>query len=60
MLVLGRYPGQRIYLTTPEGREIVVQVIGIDKEGQIKLAFDAPREVVIEREEIREKRRERL
>jgi carbon storage regulator len=51
MLVLSRKLGQRIVITTPEGREVFVSVekIGLDT---VRIGIDAEREVSVHREEI--------
>jgi carbon storage regulator len=51
MLVLGRKEGQVIYV----GRDVQVTVCEI-RGGIVRLGFTAPREVPIEREEVRERR----
>jgi len=47
MLVLTRKPGERLVI----GNNIVVTVVSV-RNGQVRLGFDAPREVSIRREEI--------
>lgn len=47
MLVLSRKLGEKIYI----GKDICVTVVDIDR-GKIRLGFEAPREVVISREEL--------
>ncbi len=50
MLVLGRRIGEKVIV----GEDIVVQVLKYEK-GTVSLGFEAPKEVRIDREEIREK-----
>ena len=47
MLVLTRKPGERLVI----GNNIVVTVVSV-RNGQVRLGFEAPREVSIRREEI--------
>lgn len=54
MLVLTRKPGERIVIVVG-GVEIIVTVARL-KAGAVSLGFVAPRDVVILREEIAEKR----
>lgn len=51
MLVLSRKMLEKTIITTPEGREIVVQVVDIER-GKIRLGFQADRDVKITREEL--------
>jgi carbon storage regulator CsrA len=51
MLVLGARIGERIYVG-----DTVVKVCRIASNGQIRLGFDAPSEIQIERERVRNKR----
>lgn len=48
MLVLSRKKGQRLYL----GEGIVLTVLGL-RGGQVRLGIEAPEDVVILREEVR-------
>lgn len=52
MLVLSRKTGQRIRI----GASVVLTVVEA-RNGQVRLAFDAPPEVAIDREEIRQRKR---
>jgi len=47
-LVLTRYINERIHI----GEDIDVTVTGV-KDGQVKLHFEAPKEIIILREEVR-------
>jgi len=47
MLVLTRKPGERLVI----GDNIVVTVVSV-RNGQVRLGFEAPREVAIRRQEI--------
>lgn len=53
MLVMSRQLHERIRIKLPDGRFIWVQVALIDR-AKVRLAFDAPRDVQIDREEIAE------
>lgn len=55
MLVLTREEGQTVILTTPEGIEIAVSVASIGGNS-VKLAFDAPMDVQIDRKEIHDQK----
>lgn len=50
MLVLKRRRNERVRLAWPDGRAVWVEVAGIDG-GRVRLAFDAPWDVRIDREE---------
>lgn len=50
MLILTRYPGQKIMI----GDDIVVTVLN-NQYGQVKIGVDAPRDLRVDREEIRER-----
>lgn len=49
-LVLGRYTDERVRIRTTDG-DIWVRVIDVN-HSQVKLDFDAPREIQIAREEV--------
>lgn len=49
MLVIGRKPGEYVMI----GKDIMVKVVK-SEDGDLRLAIDAPREVVIKRGEIYE------
>lgn len=51
MLVLRRRVGERLEITTPEGRVIVVELTDAG-DGWARLGVTAPREVTIMREEL--------
>lgn len=50
MLILTRGMGERIILTTSSGEEIAIQVMGC--RGTVKIGIEAPKDVVVDREEI--------
>jgi carbon storage regulator CsrA len=52
MLVLTRKPGQSVIVGNLIGGNIKVQVLGIRKDGGVRLGFEAPRQVAIAREEV--------
>lgn len=49
MLILSRRVNEAITLTHPDGTEITISVLGI-LNGQVRLGFDAPKEVRILRD----------
>jgi carbon storage regulator CsrA len=51
MLVLTRAVGEEVVLTLPDGRRIVVQVLGRNHQ-EVRLGFLAPEDVVIKRREL--------
>lgn len=51
MLVLARKTGEVVIVTLPDGREMRVTVVDIDRN-KIRLGFDAPDDVKIMREEL--------
>ena len=53
MLVLSRKPGERILI----GESVVLTVAAM-KGGKVRLAFEAPREILIIRQELGDGRRE--
>lgn len=57
MLTIGRRPGQGIVLRLPDGQEI--RVVLTRHEQGLRLMIDAPRDVVILRDELVDQRRER-
>ena len=48
MLVLMRSKGQRIFI----GDDIVISVEGVNRDGMVRVGIDAPRDVLILREEL--------
>ena len=53
-LVLSRRPGERVIVRLPDGREIRIAVVEYRRDRQVRLALDAPDDVVIYREELRD------
>jgi sRNA-binding carbon storage regulator CsrA len=51
MLALMRKCGQKVFVTLPDGRRGVVQVVWVQGEN-VKLGMAFPKDVTIEREEI--------
>lgn len=51
MLVISRRAPQRVRLVTPTGTEIWVTVLDVDR-GKVRLGLEAPRDVLIHREEL--------
>jgi carbon storage regulator CsrA len=56
--MFSRQKGESVVLTTPAGERIVVWVDGVDR-GKVKLGFDAPRSVIVDRAEIDAKKEKR-
>lgn len=52
MLVLSREPGQRIMI----GEDVVIEVVSV-RGDRVRLAIDAPREVIVDREEVHRRRK---
>ena len=55
MLVLTRKLYEKVYITTPEGKEIALTICGIQgygKNGREKIGIDADKNYVIAREEL--------
>ena len=52
MLVISRRPTERVYI----GDDVYVQVIEIQGNGKVRLGIQAPPEIRVDREEIREAR----
>ena len=55
MLVLMRRPGEEIVCTLPDGTEIVVVLLNLDRN-RARLGIIAPREVIVDRREIHERK----
>lgn len=55
MLVLSRREHERIWI----GESVLLTVVAV-KKGQVRLAFEAPEGVAIDREEVRKRRHEFL
>lgn len=51
LLVLSRKYGEGVVITTPEGRRILVHVVGV-QGGRVRLGFEADAEVKVWRSEI--------
>ncbi len=51
MLVLTRYAGERIRMTTASGEEIWITITEVER-GKCRLAIEAPRTITIQREEL--------
>lgn len=51
MLILTRHVGDRVRITLPDGRHMWVVYLA-DHFGKIRLGFDAPKDVIIVREEV--------
>ena len=54
-LVLTRSEMQRVFINTDEGL-IKVTVLQSQKNGQVRLSFEAPPEIIIDREEVYNRR----
>lgn len=51
MLVLSRFPGEKVYIITPDGTQLIIQAVEF-RQGRMQLGFDAPKGYVIHREEV--------
>lgn len=55
MLVLTRKLFEKVYIKTPDGKDIAVTICGISgygKKGKVKIGIDADRDYLIAREEL--------
>ena len=55
MLVLTRKLYEKVYIKTPEGKDIALTICGIQgygKNGRVKIGIDADKDYVIAREEL--------
>lgn len=55
MLVLARRLGERVVVTMPDGRLVRVLLVDVDR-GKVRLGFDAPPDVLVDREEVHARR----
>lgn len=51
MLVLSRKTGERIRILTPKGEVIWVTIVDVDR-GKVRVGIEAPRDIVVHREEL--------
>ena len=58
MLVLTRKINQAIMIKSPQGGEIEVTVVEIRGADQVRLGVNAPRDVAVDRTEIRERKQQ--
>lgn len=56
MLVLARKVGERVIIAD----EIVVQVLNVSHDGKVRLAFSAPDDIRIDREEVHKLRQQQF
>jgi len=49
--MLDRYDNQSVTITTPDGAQLRVEVIGTTSRGATRIGFDGPRSFKIERQE---------
>ena len=56
MLILSRMQGEEIVI----GEDVVVKVIDISRSGRVRLGIEAPRDVEVDRMEVREKKESSL
>lgn len=54
MLVLSRFPGEKVYIITPDGTRLIIQAVEF-RQGRMKLGFDAPAGYQINREEVQKR-----
>ena len=52
MLVLTRKLFEKVYIKTPDGKDIAVTICGYGKKGKVKIGIDAGKEYFIAREEL--------
>lgn len=55
MLCIGRRNQQKVYIDCPNGQVIYIQVLELGG-GKVRLGISAPREYVVDREEVRARR----
>lgn len=55
MLVLSQTPGEEVILTLPDGTEIRIAVLAIDRN-RVRVGYAAPREIAIDREKIHKRK----
>lgn len=53
MLVLTRNPGEKILI----GCQIEVEILGVQADGAVRVGVTAPRDVLVDREEVRDRLR---
>lgn len=51
MLVLSRFPSERVFIITPDGTQLIIQAVEY-RQGRMKLGFEAPKGYVVHREEV--------
>lgn len=51
MLVLSRNPGERILI----GGSIEVEILGVQPDGSVRVGVTAPRDILVDREEVRDR-----
>lgn len=56
MLILTRFPEEWIVITLPDGTRFRLQVISARENGKVRLGFEAPPWIEIDRLEIREQK----
>src|SRR5690606_26628506 len=54
MLVLSRFPGEKVYIITPDGTRLIIQAVEF-RQGRMKLGFAAPAGYQINREEVQKR-----
>lgn len=55
MLILTRRVGETLVIKMPDGTEIRTTILGV-KGNQVRIGVDAPKNVIVDREEIYERR----
>lgn len=55
MLILSRKAGEKIIATLPSGQNVEFTVLGI-KGGNVRLGIAAPKNVVVDREEVHQRK----
>jgi carbon storage regulator CsrA len=56
MLCLGRETGERVVITMPDNRTITIEVLERWRGHQVRLGITAPKDVLVDREEITQRR----
>lgn len=55
MLILTQKAGETVFITLPDGTEITVTVMTLDR-GRARIGYEAPRNIVVDRQEIHDRK----
>jgi carbon storage regulator CsrA len=58
VLILTRRVEEAVTISGPDGRDVVVRVLGFPTAGEVRLGFDAPSDVKILRDNAKRKEKE--